>query len=120
MSLLILGGFAALGSVTTRSILGGVLAGFGLSVLKPISLVIPTAVSRLTNWPSVVNLYRFAATYHLDNAWSWIATGAPLPPPTAGFTAQYSYPASLLALAVWLLIPILIASGIFRQQDITS
>lgn len=68
LSLLIQAGFAALGAMVRRTILGGLLVGFGLSVLEPMSQVVLIVLGRLFDSPQLANLYQFATTYHLDNA----------------------------------------------------
>jgi ABC-type transport system involved in multi-copper enzyme maturation permease subunit len=119
-SLLILAGFAAIAAVLTRSILGGLLASFGLSVLEPMSTVFLVILSGLLNRPEIVNLYRFAATYHLDNARSWFVAGHALAPPLPGFTAEPALGISLIALALWAIVPVAISIILFNRQDITS
>jgi hypothetical protein len=119
LSLLILAGFAALGAIFTRSILGGLLVGLGLSVLEPMSQVILLLLGRLLNAPGVANLYQYAATYHLDNARSWIVSGGPLPAPMEGFTAEFGLLGSLIVLVLWVTGLLTFAIVLFRRQDIT-
>lgn len=119
-SLLILAGFAAIGAMLTRSILGAVLVGFGLSVLEPMSQVMLIVLARVLAAPGIVGLYQVAATYHLDNARSWLVDAHPLPAPMAGFTAAPSLPASLLVLTLWSAGLLILAVAIFRRQDITT
>jgi len=120
LSLLILAGFAAVAAVLTRSILGGLLASFGLSVLEPMSLLFLVLLSRLLNRADLGNLYRFAATYHLDNARSWFVAGHPLAPPVPGFTAEPTLVISLIALVLWIVVPVALSIILFNRQDITS
>ncbi len=120
LSLLILAGFAAVAAVLTRSILGGLLASFGLSVLEPMSLMFLVILGRLLNRADLANLYQFAATYHLDNARSWFVAGHPLAPPLPGFTTEPALVISLIALALWVIVPVAIAIILFNRQDITS
>ena len=119
-SLLILAGFAGVAAVLTRSILGGLLASFGLSVLEPMSLVILVMLGRLLNRAELGNLYQFAATYHLDNARSWFVAGHPLAPPLPGFTAEPALVVSLIALALWVIALVALSIILFNRQDITS
>lgn len=119
-SLLILAGFAALASILTRSMLGGLLGGFGLAVLEPMSLMILVIVGRMINRMEIANLYQFAATYHLDNARSWFVNGQPLPPPLPGFTAEPALAVSLIALMLWVAGLLGLAIVLFNRQDITS
>jgi ABC-type transport system involved in multi-copper enzyme maturation permease subunit len=120
LSLLILTGFAAVAAVLTRSILGGLLASFGLSVLEPMSLVFLVVLGRLLNRADLANLYQFAATYHLDNARSWFVAGHPLAPPLPGFAVEPALVISLIALALWIIVPVALAIVLFNRQDITS
>ena len=96
------------------------LAGFGLSVLEPMSLLILVVAGRLLNRMEIVNLYRFAATYHLDNARSWLENGQPLAPPLAGFTAEPTLLISLTALALWIIVLVGLSILFFSRQDLTS
>jgi ABC-type transport system involved in multi-copper enzyme maturation permease subunit len=120
VSLLILAGFAALGAIVTRSILGGLLVGFGLSVLEPMSQVILILLGKLFHSPGVANLYQYAATYHLDNARAWIVNGSPLPAPMEGFTAEFGLLPSLIVLSLWVAGLLALAIFVFRRQDITT
>ncbi len=120
LSLLILAGFAAVAAVLTRSILGGLLASFGLSVLEPMSLVFLVLLGRLLNRSDLGNLYQFAATYHLDNARSWFVAGHPLAPPLPGFTVEPALVVSLIALGLWVVVPVALSIILFNRQDITS
>jgi ABC-type transport system involved in multi-copper enzyme maturation permease subunit len=120
LSLLILAGFATLGALFTRSILGALLVGLGLAVLEPMSRVILIAASRILNLPNITNLYQFAATYHLDNARSWILFDRALPEPIHGFTAEWSLGGSLAILVIWVIGLMVSSIVIFRRQDITS
>ena len=119
-SLLILAGYAAIGAVLTRSILGGLLAGFGLSVLEPMSQVILFLLGRLLERPQIANLYQFTVTYNLDNARSWFVNGQALPPPISGFTASYGLASSLVVLAIWTVGLMALSIFVFKRQDITS
>jgi hypothetical protein len=120
LSLLILAGFGAIASILTRSILGGVLAGFGLAVLEPMSQLLLVIAGSVLKRMEIVNLYRFAATYHLDNARSWFVNGQPLPPPIPGFTAEPTLMISLIALVLWVGALVGISIILFNRQDITS
>jgi ABC-type transport system involved in multi-copper enzyme maturation permease subunit len=126
-SLLILTGFAAVASILTRSILGGLLAGFGMAVLEPMSSLILVIVGGVVNRIEITNLYQFAATYHLDNARSWFVSGQPLPPPLPGFTAEPALAVSLIALVLWVvgllglaIVLLGLAIVLFNRQDVTA
>lgn len=118
MGLLVLAGFAALAAVLTRSILGGLLAGFGLSVLEPMSFAALVLLSRVFDWPSVVELYRFTASYNLDNARSWFLDGRAFQSPLAEITQAPSLAGSLLIVAVWIVVLLGASAWLFNRQDI--
>jgi ABC-type transport system involved in multi-copper enzyme maturation permease subunit len=120
LALLILAGFAALSSLLTRSILGGLLASFGLSVVEPMSLVLLLVLGRILDRPEIGNLYQYSVSYNLDNARAWFLHGQAIAAPLAGFTAEYSLAGSLLALVVWVLILFGLSALIFGRQDVTS
>ncbi len=120
LSLLILAGFATLGALFTRSILGALLAGLGLAVLEPISRVLLILLSQILNLPNITNLYQFAATYHLDNARSWILSDQALAQPIPGFAAEWSLLGSLFVLVIWVAALMVSSIMIFRRQDITT
>ncbi|GMR10215.1 MAG: hypothetical protein BMS9Abin28_1036 [Anaerolineae bacterium] len=76
---------------------------------------------RLTsNRMEIFDLYRFAATYHLGNARSWFENGQPLAPPLAGFAAEPMLMVSLIAPALWIIVPVGLSIILFNGQDITS
>jgi hypothetical protein len=118
MSLLILAAFAASAALFTRSILGGLLFGFGFSILEPSEfwLVLGIVFSK----PEIVNLYRFMPTYNLNNVRSWLVTHRALAAVPSGFTAQPSLAFSCGMLALWLLGLTALAILVFQRQDITS
>lgn len=120
ISLVILAGFAALSALLTRSILGGLLAGFGFSVVEPMSLMLLYLVGKLLARPEVINLYQYTPTYNLDNLRSWFAQQGAATAPLAGFTAQPGMGFSLVMLVIWMLGLVSLSLLIFHQQDISS
>jgi ABC-type transport system involved in multi-copper enzyme maturation permease subunit len=120
LSLLILVGMAALAAVLTRSILGGLLASFGLSVLEPMSFMIFLLLQRLFDWQWVMNLYRLVPTYNLDNTRSWLAFGEGFLQPGSGMESAPSLTASLVLLGLWILLLMGAAIWIFQRQDISE
>lgn len=118
LGLLVLAGFASLAAILTRSILGGLLAGFGLSVLEPMSFAGLALVSRLFDWPAVVELYRFTASYNLDNARAWFLDGHAFQSPLVDITSAPSLVGSLLILIVWIALLLGASAWIFNRQDI--
>jgi ABC-type transport system involved in multi-copper enzyme maturation permease subunit len=119
-SLLILAGAAALAAILTRSVLAGMLLGFGFSTLDTVSLFILSLLANLFQKPELMGLFYVTSSYNLENAMSWFHTGAgfilPVPglagAPTLAFslTALFLWAGGLTALAVWA----------FRRQDINS
>jgi len=119
-SLVILAGYAACAALVTRSILGGLLAGFGLSVLEPMSLVGLQLLGRILNLPGLVNLFQFTPTYNLENVRAWLAVGAAHTRVAASFTAEPSLLFSIVVLGVWVVGLIALAMAVFERQDIVS
>ncbi len=109
---------AALAAVVTRSILGGLLAGFGLSVLEPMSFMVLLLLQRVFDWAEVINLYRFAPTYNLDNARAWLANGEGFLQPGMTLAEPPALGVSLLLLVAW--IGLLLGGAVlaFQRQDI--
>lgn len=120
ISLVILAGYAALAAMLTRSILGGLLAGFGLSVLEPMSLMILLLTGRLLNKPDIINLYQFTPTYNIENIRSWLVSNLPLTQVDASFTAEPSLAFSSIVLGVWIIGLITLVISVFERQDIVS
>lgn len=118
LGLLVLAGFASFAAILTRSILGGLLASFGLSVLEPMSFAGLALVSRLFDWPTVVELYRFTASYNLDNARAWFLDGHAFQSPLVEITSAPSLAGSLLILIVWIALLLVASAWIFNRQDI--
>lgn len=118
--LLLLAGFAALATLLTRSILGGLLGSFGLSVLEPMSFALLVLVSRVFDWPSIVELYRFTPSFNLDNARTWFLEGHAFQSPLAKITQAPSLAGSLLLVAAWIVVVLGLAAWIFNRQDISE
>jgi ABC-2 type transport system permease protein len=118
ISLLILAAFAGSAALLTRSILGGLLFGFGFSVLEPSELWLVLGI--LLSKPEIVNLYRFTPTYNLNNVRSWLVDHSALAAVPPGFTAQPTLASSVGLLALWLLGLTALAAFVFQKQDITS
>jgi len=120
ISLMILAGFAALSALLTRSILGGLLAGFGFSVVEPMSLMMLYLIGKILNRPEAINLYRFTPTYNLDNLRSWFLHQAAAPAPLAGFSVEPGIGFSLALLVFWVVVLVGLSVIIFQRQDITA
>jgi hypothetical protein len=120
ISLVILAGYAALAALLTRSILGGLLAGFGLSVLEPMMFAILALLGGLINKPGIINLYMFTPTYNIENVRSWLVNNVPFTQVEANFTATPSLVFSVIVLGVWVIGLIMLVVSVFERQDITS
>lgn len=119
-SLMILGGFAALSAMLTRSILGGLLLGFFFSVIDAMSLGGLLFLRRLLNVPGLTNFYQYTPTYNMDNLRYWFVHGSAHSIVVPGFTAEPSMGASFAILIIWVIGLVGLAILIFQRQDITS
>ncbi|MBN2304943.1 MAG: ABC transporter permease [Anaerolineae bacterium] len=123
---IIAAGYAALAGMVTRSILGGVLAGFVLTFVESGLIFGLMLVGWLLDIPRIVHVYRFTPGYNLLNVTSWINDNVPLNmEPSeegvfAGIIFSDSLVFSLVVLAAWVLGLIALTSGLFQRQDITS
>lgn len=119
LSLLILAGFAALSAILTRSILGGLLASLGLSVVEPMSLGLLLFLNSIINKPKILNLYMITPSFHIDNARSWFLHDIPLDASYVPPNIEISIGLSLLILTIWAVGPTGLAMLLFQRQDIT-
>ena len=119
-SLLILGGYAALSAMVTRSILGGLLLGFFFSVIDAMSLGALLFFRNLLKIPELTNLYQYTPTYNMDNLRYWFIHGSANTIVAPGFTAEPSMGASFAILIIWVIGLVSLAILIFQRQDITS
>ena len=119
-SLLILAGGAALAAILTRSVLGGLLIGFGLSVFDSMSLVFLLLLSRMLDQPDLINLYRFTPSYNLDNALTWFRNGVGYILPVGDFSTPPSLLFSLAVLLIWIAGFNGLSVWLFQRQDLTA
>jgi len=124
-STIIAGGYAALAAMLTRSIIGGVLAGFVITFIENLSIVGLVLIGYLLDVPDVVHLYRLTPGYNLLNVSSWISNDAAGTfEVQVGAAADYVFADSLTfsvaVLAVWVIGLITVTVLLFRRQDITS
>lgn len=122
-ALLILAGYAALSSLVTRSVLGGLLAGFGISMLDSLALPLLELIGNIIHRPELVKLYPYTPSYNLSNLQSWLLHGRAVetftigvPMPTAGWGSW----SSALILALWITGLIGLALYLFQRQDLTE
>lgn len=120
LPLLMILGFAAIASVVTRSILGGFLGGFGLSLLELMILSVLLLLRNLFGRPEIVNLYRFAPSFNLDNLRMWFFQGQAFQGEFVGMTVTFSVGQSLAVMAIWILVPLCLTMFSFQRQDLTS
>jgi ABC-type transport system involved in multi-copper enzyme maturation permease subunit len=118
--LIILAGIAALAAILTRSVLGGLLVGFGFSVLDSLSMYILLLAGKIFSLPGIINLYRFIPAYNVDNSQSWFRMGTPVLIPVENFAAAPGLAFSLMVLLVWVAVLIALVLAVFQRQDITS
>ncbi|MCC6799070.1 MAG: hypothetical protein IT325_03070 [Anaerolineae bacterium] len=125
LSTLIAAGYAALAGMLTRSILGGVLVAYGLTIAESLLLVGLLVAAYFLDFRDIVHVYRFTPGYNLLNLDSWFRTGKSTPFEVA-FSAnevlvvQDSAEFSALVIAVWVIGLIGLTVYLFRRQDITS
>lgn len=119
-SLIILAGYAAVAAILTRSILGGLLAGFGLSIVEPMSLALLLVFGKVFDQPDLINLYRFTPTYNLDNVHSWLVHHSAFTQVAGNFTAHPSLGFSGIVLSAWVIGLVLLTILVFERQDITA
>ena len=118
VSTVILTGFAALASIYSRSILGGVLIGLAAAVGEQFSLM---ALGQVATWLKdfrVLKLYRLTPSYNLANAASWINNGHP--DPLLSGLAFDGLSFSVLVLAAWGLGLVAVSAIVFQRQDIVQ
>ena len=119
--IMITAGYAAVGGVITRSVLGSALIGIGAILLQELSMVILLLVSNLVNAPGVLNLYRLTPTYNLHNVSSWMSSNIPYRVQIPGFEhlASDSMSFSAIVLALWVITLVGMTMLVFQRQDIT-
>lgn len=125
LSTLIAAGYAALAGMLTRSILGGVLVAYGLTIAESLSLVALILVAYFLDFRDVVHAYRLTPGYNLLNLDAWFRTGESAPFEVAFSSNEMlvvhdSAEFSALVIAVWVIGLIGLTVYLFRHQDITS
>lgn len=126
VSTLIAAGYAALAGMLTRSILGGVIAGFAATFVENLSILGLILIGWFLDIPKIVHLYRFTPGYNLINVASWINNNAPntMQPFEEGKYSSIVFSDSLafsvIVLAAWVIGLIALTIALFQRQDITS
>lgn len=119
-SLFLMTGFAAIAAILTRSVLGSLLLGLGLSVLELVSGLLLAFVGHIIDWPELANAYQFMPSYSIENIRSWLVVNSSFPAPLPAFTVEPPLLFSVIVLAIWLLGSTGLAIWLFRRQDITG
>jgi hypothetical protein len=117
-SIIIFAGFAAVASIYTRSILGGVLVGLTAAIGEQFSLLVLGLFATWLHDLRVLSVYRLTPTYNLANAASWILEGKP--DPLLSGLAFDSVTFSVGVLAAWVLGLVCLSIILFQRQDIVS
>jgi len=123
LALTVLSGYAAITSLITRSILGGLLAGFGVSMLDSLALPLLGLIGNIIHRPELVELYPYTPAYNLSNLQSWLLRGHAVETLTIGVPmpgAGWGFWGSALILALWILGLIACALYLFQRQDLTE
>jgi hypothetical protein len=116
---LVLAAVTALSVLLTRSIVGGLMLGFGLSILEGISGLLFPLISRLFDKPEWINLYVGSPGYSVDNIRSWVLNSKfYLFDP--GFTLEPSFGLSCIILLAWIAGLTGIVLLLFERQDLMS
>jgi ABC-type transport system involved in multi-copper enzyme maturation permease subunit len=127
ISTIIAAGYAALAGMITRSILGGVLVGFGITLVEGVSIVGLILIGWFLRIPDIVHVYRFLPFYNLINVASWLNDKVPATMQPYEDGGEYSdivfsdsLEFSVVLLALWVIGLIALTAYLFRRQDITS
>ena len=123
LSLLNLVSYGAIAAILTRTILGGLLVGFGFAVFDATSLGFLLFLRGFLGKPELINLYQFTPTYNLSNLHSWLFTGQAqrfISEGISPLTSEPSFWVSLLVLAIWIGGLISLALAIFQRQELTE
>ncbi|MBN1201823.1 MAG: hypothetical protein JXJ20_08210 [Anaerolineae bacterium] len=125
VSTIIAAGYAALAAMLTRSILGGVLVGVGLTFAESLLVGGLILIAFFLKIPNVLHLYRLTPGYNLLNVNEWIVNNHSLTielpyGDNQSIILSDNLAFSLLLLAVWVVGLIGLTIVLFRRQDIAS
>jgi hypothetical protein len=112
-------GFASLMAVLTRSVLGGFLGGFGLSLLEILSPGILNLLGNLLQQPGIASAYRFLPAFQIENLGSWFFNDQPFQSQVLGLALAVPAWQSLALLVAWAIAPLLLTLALFQGQDLT-
>jgi ABC-type transport system involved in multi-copper enzyme maturation permease subunit len=125
VSTLIVASYAALAAMFTRSILGGVIAGIGISFVEGAVALVSLLLANVLNAPNLVQAFRLTPLYSVLNITSWVNTNASevatmyvrgSPVEVGGDPLVFS----VAVLAVWLFGLMAATIVLFQRQDIAS
>ena len=118
-------GYAAFAALFTRTILGGVLVGFGITLLESLFTVVLSLAGWLLGVPRIIYVGRYLPTYNLANVASWAKDNVPFAPEFhIAKHGTYIFPDnlgfSLIVLVSWMLCLFVLNALLFTRQDITA
>ncbi len=123
LTLTVLAGYASLAALLTRSVLGSLLAAFGVSILDNISLPLFRLVGILLDRPNLVNLYQYTPSYNLSNLLSWLVDGRAIVDFAPELSTSGISPGLWISagwLAFWIFGLLGVALVLFQRQDLTD
>jgi ABC-type transport system involved in multi-copper enzyme maturation permease subunit len=114
-------GFAALAVLLTRTVVGGLILGMGMSIIEVVFAFLIQFISFAFNRPEWANLYAYTPTFSVENIRSWVYAEVALDPEfVPSFTAAHTLPFSIAVLLVWIVVLVVLSIVIFERQDLTS
>lgn len=117
--ILLLSAMTAITILLTRSIVGGILLGFGLSIVEGLAALLFDLIPGLFGHSEWANGYAYTPGYAVENIRAWIVQGQAAATSPA-MTLEPSLAMSILALGVWIAALTGIAVWMFERQDLTS
>nr|MBN1228794.1 hypothetical protein [Anaerolineae bacterium] len=118
---LVMTGFATFAVMLTRSLVGGLVLGIGLSLVEGMGGLMLQFVSFIFSAPGLVNLYAFSPTYCMENIRSWVIDSVMLPTIYyPNFTAGQTLTGSIIISVLWVIGLIALCTLMFERQDIVN
>lgn len=122
-TLLVLSGFAALSTIVTRSMVGGLLASFMVWTLELLSGFFLQLLAFLFDRPAISSLVQYMPSYSMGNIRSRILDGVAFIPttmPGMSLTVEPSLGFSVVVLLVWIVGLLALNVYLFGRQDLAS
>ncbi len=119
-------GYAALAAMVTRSILGGVLLSFAITIAESFSVLGLVLIGYFLDIPKIVHLYRLTPLYNVLNVLSWVNENRAIDmglfegDPARVIILSDSLSFSLVALVGWVVGVVALAVFLFQRQDIVT